>query len=99
MPKQKQIKIPEHTSYAQLWESTYKPEILKYHEVPLSLVSTVLGSSINRVQEQLRSGLYPYGIARPCPGGKFSYEVYPLRLCAWVEGNLTTPQILRETGT
>ena len=94
--KTKTKQIPDNTSYAQLWADTYKPEILKYHEVPLSVVATVLGTSTTKIQEQLRSGLYPYGVARLCGGGSYRYEVYPLRLIAFVEGNLTLPQILRE---
>jgi hypothetical protein len=87
--------IPEAINYSQLWAEQYKPEILKHHEVPLSVVATALGSSVSKVQEQLRSGLYPYGVARPCKQS-YRYEVYPLRLIAFIEGNLSNPQILKE---
>jgi hypothetical protein len=43
------------------------------------------GYSVTKVQEQLRSWQYEYGVARPCKGGHYSYEVIPLRLIAYVE--------------
>jgi len=78
--------LPTGQNYLDLWEREYKPLILSYYEVPIEVVSTVLGISVTKIQEQLRSGLYDYGIARPCPGGHFRYEIFPLRLIAFVEG-------------
>jgi hypothetical protein len=66
--------LPAGTNYLEVWEREYKPLILSYYEVPIEVVSTVLGISVTKIQEQLRSGLYDYGIARPCPGGHFHYE-------------------------
>jgi hypothetical protein len=77
-----------------LWESTYKPKILSFYEVPIETVSEALGISIARIQEQLRSGLYDYGVARPCTGGSYRYEFMPLRLISYVEGNMNKPKIL-----
>ena len=85
-PKYKQL--PEDTNFANLWENEYKPLILSYYQVPLDIVAKVFGASVTKIQEQLRSGLYDYGVARPNSGGQFSYEVYPLRLIAFVEGTM-----------
>ena len=98
MPKIKP-KTLEGTDYATLWETEYKPEILKYYEVPLPVVAAALGSSVNRIQEQLRSGLYPYGVARPCTGGSYRYEVMPLRLIAYVEGKMNTVNLISNGST
>jgi hypothetical protein len=81
--------LPTGTSYFDLWEQEFKPLILSYYEVPIEVVAQVLGISITRIQEQLRSGLYDYGVARPCSGGSYRYEFFPLRLIAFVEGKLT----------
>jgi hypothetical protein len=78
--------LPAGQSYLDLWERELKPLVLSYYEVPIEVVSTVLGISVTKIQEQLRSGLYNYGIARPCPGGYYRYEIFPLRLIAFVEG-------------
>jgi hypothetical protein len=78
--------IPAGTNYLERWENEYKPLILSYYEVPIDVVAMVLGISITKIQEQLRSGLYDYGIARPCRGGHYRYEIFPLRLIAFVEG-------------
>jgi hypothetical protein len=84
-PKQ----VPSGKTYLDLWETEYKPNILTYYQVPLEIVANVLGVSVTKVQEQLRSGLYSYGIARPCKGGQYAYEVYPLWLIKFVEqGNI-----------
>jgi len=98
MARTKSKTVPQG-NYLQLWENVLKPEILKYFQVPVGVVAKVLGISVTKVQEQLRSGLYDYGIARPCPGGTYSYEVYPLRLCAFIEGRTCKPiHIDREVG-
>ena len=81
-PKQ----LPAGTTYLHLWEHEYKPAILSYHQVPIEVVATALGVSVTTVQEQLRSGLYDYGVARPCVGGTYRYEFFPLRLIAYIEG-------------
>ena len=86
MARQKPKAVPAGTDYLTLWETEYKPLILSYYEVPIEVVAQVLGTSITRVQEQLRSGLYGYGVARPCPGGHYRYEIMPLRLIAYIEG-------------
>lgn len=98
MARTKPKRIPEGSNYLTLWETEYKPLILTYYEVPLEVVAEVLGSSITKVQEQLRSGLYDYGVARPCAGGTFRYEVLPLRLIAFVEGSMGNPRKLGEVG-
>jgi hypothetical protein len=77
------------TNYLERWENEYKPLVLSYYEVPIEVVSTVLGISVTKIQEQLRSGLYNYGIARPCPGGHYRYEIFPLRLIAFIEGRMS----------
>jgi hypothetical protein len=82
-PKQ----IPVGTTYLDLWEHQYKPAILAYHQVPIDVVAKALGISITTVQEQLHSGLYDYGVARPCSGGSYRYEFFPLRLIAYIERN------------
>jgi hypothetical protein len=74
------------TDYLSVWENKFKPLILSYYEVPIDIVAEALGISVTKVQEQLRSGLYDYGVARPCPGGTYRYEFFPLRLIAYVEG-------------
>jgi len=79
--------LPAGQSYLELWEREFKPLILSYYEVPIEIVAKVLGISVTKIQEQLRSGLYDYGIARPCAGGSYRYEFFPLRLIAFVEGN------------
>jgi hypothetical protein len=81
--------LPVGTNYLERWEKEYKPLVLSYYEVPIEVVSTVLGISVTKIQEQLRSGLYDYGIARPCSGGSYRYEFFPLRLIAFIEGKLT----------
>ena len=81
-PKQ----FPTGTDYLTVWENKFKPLILSYYEVPIDVVAEVLGISVTKVQEQLRSGLYDYGVARPCLGGTYRYEVIPLRLIAFIEG-------------
>jgi hypothetical protein len=86
MARVKAKPLPEGTTYLDLWESEYKPAILAYHQVPIEVVARVLGISVTTVQEQLRSGLYDYGVARPCSGGTFRYEFFPLRLVAFIEG-------------
>jgi hypothetical protein len=80
--------LPIGASYLEVWEREYKPLVLSYYEVPIDVVAKVLGISITKIQEQLRSGLYDYGIARHCPGGHYRYELFPLRLIAFVEGKL-----------
>jgi hypothetical protein len=86
MARTKPKQLPIGTTYLDLWEQQYKPTILSYYEVPIDVVAEVLGISITKVQEQLRSGLYDYGVARPCPGGSYRYEVMPLRLISYIEG-------------
>jgi len=88
MARLKPKQVPEGTDYSTLWETEYKPLILSHYEVPIEVVAEVLGIGVNKVQEQLRSGEYKYGVARKCPGGTFSYEVIPLRLIAHIEGRL-----------
>ena len=88
MARTKPKRLPEGQNYLDLWERELKPLILSYYEVPIEVVATVLGISITKVQEQLRSGLYDYGIARPCPGGSYRYEFFPLRLIAYIEGRM-----------
>jgi hypothetical protein len=85
----KSKQLPEGTSYLDLWELEYKPSILSYHQVPIEVVATALGISVTTVQEQLRSGLYGYGVARPCSGGSYRYEIMPLRLIAYIEGRMS----------
>lgn len=80
--------IPNGTNYLDLWEKEYKPLILSFYQVPIEVVSEVLGISVTRIQEQLRSGLYDYGIARSCEGGHYRYEFMPLRLIAYIEGSM-----------
>ena len=86
-PKPKQL--PEGLDYLTLWENELKPLVLTYYQVPIEIVAKVLGISITKVQEQLRSGEYRYGVARMCPGGDYSYEVIPLRLIAYIEGRMS----------
>jgi hypothetical protein len=86
-------KLPDGQSYLDLWEREFKPLILSYYEVPIEVVSQVLGISVTRIQEQLRSGFYDYGIARPCPGGCYRYEFLPLRLIAYIEGRMSKNNI------
>jgi len=80
--------LPAGQSYRELWEREYKPLVLSYYKVPIEVVAKVLGISITKIQEQLRSGLYDYGVARPCMGGTYRYEFMPLRLIAYVEGSM-----------
>jgi hypothetical protein len=87
MARVKPKQLPAGTTYLDLWESEYKPAILAYHQVPIDVVARALGISVTTVQEQLRSGLYDYGVARPCSGGTYRYEFFPLRLIAYIEGN------------
>ena len=87
MARVKQKPLPADTNYLTLWQSEYKPAILAYHQVPIDVVAKALGISVTTVQEQLRSGLYDYGVARPCSGGSYRYEFFPLRLIAYIEGN------------
>ncbi|MCL2036308.1 MAG: hypothetical protein FWG83_02835 [Oscillospiraceae bacterium] len=89
MPRVRAKTTPAETDYLTLWKNEYKPLILSHFQVPLNVVAEVMGISVNTVQEQLRSGLYDYGIARPCPGGCYRYEVMPLRLIAYVEGTMS----------
>ena len=91
MARLKAKTVPVGTNYLELWENEYKPKILQHYRIPLDLVAEILGISETKVQEQLRSGLYSYGIARLCPGGTYSYEVYPLWLIAFVEGRSNIP--------
>jgi hypothetical protein len=86
MARQKPKQVPAGQNYLTLWESKYKPLILSYYEVPIEVVAEALGISVTKIQEQLRSGLYDYGIARPCSEGHYRYEFFPLRLIAFVEG-------------
>ena len=87
MARVKPKPLPAGTNYLTLWQSEYKPAILSYHQVPIDVVAKALGISVTTVQEQLRSGLYDYGVARPCAGGSYRYEFFPLRLIAYIEGN------------
>jgi hypothetical protein len=86
MARIKQKPLPTDQNYLNLWEQQYKPTILSYHQVPIDVVAKALGISVTTVQEQLRSGLYSYGVARPCVGGSYRYEFFPLRLIAYIEG-------------
>lgn len=86
MARTKPKQVPPGTDYLKLWEHEYKPRILQHYSVPIELVAEVLGISISKVQEQLRSGIYNYGVARPCKGGQYAYEFHPLRFIAYVEG-------------
>jgi hypothetical protein len=90
MARKKQISLPEGKSYLDVWEEEYKPAILAYHQVPIDVVAMALGVSTGTVQSQLRSGLYDYGVARPCAGGDYRYEIMPLRLIAYIEGTMNT---------
>jgi hypothetical protein len=78
-----------YTDYSHMWEKVYKPEILKYYSPPIELIAEALGSSVSKVQEQLRSGAYNYGIARKCEGDTYRYEFNSLRFIAWVEGKMS----------
>jgi hypothetical protein len=91
MARVKPKRVPAGKTYIDLWESEYKPDILTYFQIPLEKVAEILGISITKVQEQLRSGLYSYGIARKCGGGQYAYEVYPLWLINFVEQGNTKP--------
>lgn len=84
--KPKQIYLKD---YSYFWERIYKPEILKYSSPPIELIAEVLGISVSKVQEQLRSGAYNYGIARKCDGNTYRYEFHSLRFIAWVEGRMS----------
>jgi len=88
MARTKPKRLPEGTDYRTIWETEYKPLILSYYEVPIDVVAQILGISVTKVQEQLRSNLYGYGVARPCTGGTFRYEFMPLRLIAYIEGQM-----------
>ena len=89
MARKKPIQLPAGVTYLDLWENEYKPLILSYHgDIPIEVVAEVLGTSITRVQEQLRSGHYSYGIARKCKGDTYRYEFMPLRLIAYIEGRM-----------
>jgi hypothetical protein len=90
MARTKPKQLPAGTNYLERWENQYKPLILSYYEVPIDVVAETLGISVTKVQEQLRSGYYDYGIARPCPGGTYRYEVMPLRLIAFIEGSMNS---------
>jgi hypothetical protein len=81
-------RLPEGTTYLSEWENKHKPEILSYYEVPIEVVADVLGISVTKVQEQLRSGAYGYGVARKCKGDTYRYEFMPLRLVAYIEGKM-----------
>ena len=72
------------------WESELKPKVLERRSVPLSLVGEVLGCSVQKVQEMLRSGMYSFGTARKGenPNSKYAFDVYPLRFVAWYEGRM-----------
>ena len=90
-------RIPEGETYQTLWESKYKPLLLSYHgEIPIDVIATVVGVSVTRLQEMLRSGLYAgIGIARPCPGGTYRYEILcPLRIIAYIEGRMDVTNII-----
>lgn len=86
MARMKPKQVPEGATYLDLWESKYKPLILSYYEVPIEIVAEVLGISVTKVQEQLRSGCYNYGVARKCRGDTYRYEFMPLRFIAYIEG-------------
>lgn len=90
MARLKTKPITDGKNYLNLWEAEYKPEILKYHQVPIDLAAKALGVSVDTVQSQLRSGLYDYGVARPCSGGSYRYEILPLRFIKFVEGDLNS---------
>ena len=95
MARVKPKQLPSGTNYLTLWENELKPEILSYYgEVPLDVVAKAFGCSKSRTEEMLRSGLYPFGTARPCPGGTFRYEVFPLRLTAYIEGTMGQTNII-----
>jgi hypothetical protein len=89
MARIKPKQVPSGTDYQFIWETELKPLILSYYgEVPIEVVSKVLGFSENKIHEQLQSGEYKYGIARKCKGDTYRYEFMPLRLIAYVEGRL-----------
>ena len=60
------------------WEEKYKPAILRHKKVPKEIVADLLDVSTQTVD----------GIARHCAGGKYKYEIHPLRFIAWYEGRL-----------
>ncbi len=72
------------------WENEFKPKVLGQRSVPLSLVGEILGCSVQKVQEMLRSGMYSFGTARKGenPNSKYAFDVYPLRFIAWYEGKM-----------
>ncbi|MEF2899746.1 MAG: hypothetical protein U0N81_12460 [[Eubacterium] siraeum] len=70
------------------WEEKYKPAILRHKKVPKEIVADLLDVSTQTVDDMLRSGDYHFGIARHCAGGKYKYEIHPLRFIAWYEGRL-----------
>jgi len=94
MPRVRPKQTPNSKNYLQLWESEYKPQILQYYSPPIELVAEILGISVNTVQEQLRSGLYDYGVARPCAGGTYRYEFMPLRLISYIEGRMSKTNMI-----
>jgi hypothetical protein len=94
MARQKPKQVSAGQNYLTLWESKYKPLILSYYEVPIEVVAEALGISVTKIQEQLRSGLYDYGVARPCAGGTYRYEFMPLRLIAYIEGRMSKTNII-----
>ena len=69
------------------WETILKPKILSYRQVPVPVAAEVLDCSSERVQEMLRSGMYPFGAARQ-GSYSYTYEIYPLRFIAWYEGKM-----------
>jgi hypothetical protein len=86
---------PKRTdNYQTLYQHKFKPLILSYFQVPVEVTAEVLGVSSNTVQEMLRSGQYPFGIARKCKDS-YRYEIMPLRLCTWIEGGVNNSDCLQ----
>lgn len=81
------VKLQEGERIDELWETCYKPKILSYRQVPIELVSEVLGRSVGVIQEMLCSGCYPFGEARQCQYDR-RFEIFPLRFIAWYEGRM-----------
>jgi hypothetical protein len=97
MARVKPKQLPAGSDYHTLLETKYKPLILSYHgEIPAEIIAEAVGVSLMRLQEMLRSNLYPgIGIARPCPGGTFRYEcLFPLRIVEFIEGRMGVTNII-----
>jgi len=71
-------------------------ELMQYRNVPPPVAAKYLDKSPPFVYKGLQCGRLPFGTAVQMDGGKWSYDIPPKSLIAYVNGTLPVIMILKE---